>query len=32
MDLAFLDLEKQSKAIAKINNIKQKSRLFREFL
>jgi hypothetical protein len=32
MDLAFLDLEKQSKAIAKINNIKQKSRSFREFL
>ena len=32
MDLAFLDLEKQSKAIAKINNIKQKGRSFREFL
>jgi len=25
MDLAFLDLEKQSKAITKINTIKQKS-------
>jgi hypothetical protein len=32
MDLAFLDLEKQSKAIAKVNTIKQKSRSFREFL
>jgi hypothetical protein len=32
MDLAFLDLEKQSKAVAKINTIKQKSRPFREFL
>jgi hypothetical protein len=32
MDLAFLDLEKQSKAVAKINTIKQKSRSFREFL
>ena len=32
MDLAFLDLEKQSKAVAKINTIKQKSRSYREFL
>ena len=32
MDLAFLDLEKQSKAVAKINTIKQKHRPFREFL
>lgn len=32
MDLAFLDLQKQSKAVAKINIIRQKSRSFREFL
>jgi hypothetical protein len=32
MDLAFLDLQKQSKAIAKINMIKQRNCLFREFL
>jgi hypothetical protein len=32
MDLAFLDLQKQAKAIARINTIKQKNRSFREFL
>jgi hypothetical protein len=32
MDQAFLDLQKQAKAVAKINTIKQKSCLFREFL
>lgn len=32
MDLAFLDLQKQSKAISKINTIKQSNRGFREFL
>ncbi len=32
MDLAFLVLKNQTKAFAKINNIKQKSRSFREFL
>jgi hypothetical protein len=32
MDLAFLDQQKQSKAVAKINTIKQRNRSFREFL
>ena len=32
MDLAFLDRQKQSKAVAKINTIKQRNRSFREFL
>jgi hypothetical protein len=32
MDLAFLDQQKQSKAVARINTIKQRNRLFREFL
>ena len=32
MDLAFLDQQKQSKAVARINTIKQRNRSFREFL
>ena len=32
MDLAFLDQQKQSKVMAKINTIKQQNRSFREFL
>ncbi len=32
IELAFLNLEKQLKAVTKINTIKQKSRPFREFL
>ena len=32
MDLAFLDLQKQAKAVARINVIKQQNRPFREFL
>jgi hypothetical protein len=32
MDLAFLDLQKQAKAIGRINVIKQRNRPFREFL
>lgn len=32
MDLAFLDVQKQAKAVARINIIKQHSRTFRDFL
>jgi hypothetical protein len=32
MDLAFLDVQKQAKAVAKINVIKQRNRTFRDFL
>jgi hypothetical protein len=32
MDLSFLDQQKQAKAVAKINTIKQRNRPFREFL
>ena len=32
MDLAFLDVQKQAKAVAKINVIKQRNRIFRDFL
>jgi hypothetical protein len=32
MDLAFLDVQKQAKAVAKINIIKQRNRTFRDFL
>jgi hypothetical protein len=32
MDLAFLDVQKQAKAVAKINVIKQHNRTFRDFL
>ena len=32
MDLAFLDIQKQAKAVAKINVIKQRNRTFRDFL
>ena len=32
MDLAFLDQQKQAKAMARINTIKQRNRPFREFL
>ena len=32
IDQAFLDLQKQAKAVAQINTIKQKNCLFREFL